>query len=89
MAFNPDPSQKNPMDKNKKVVILTDEQKLDKIIADMNVDKNQFDLNKLEIEAARSCDFYKKLNGMTERVKVFNTHFNDRRPRFELNFKKR
>ena len=68
---------------------LTEEEQLEKLLEEMKIEKNQYNLMKIEIEAAKSIDFFKRLNGMTERVKCFNSHFNQRLPRHELNFRKR
>ena len=44
--------------------------------------EDQFDLQELQLEASRNIDFYKKLSGMTERVKAYNQSFNNRMPKF-------
>lgn len=62
---------------------------LDKLISDMNIDCAKIDIRKVTAEALKNADFYDKLNGMTERIKCFNEHFNKRRPRYEINFLER
>lgn len=51
-----------------------------------DIDEDQFDLKKLQVEASKDIDFFKKLSGMTERVKCFNQNFNNRMPKYQENF---
>ena len=43
----------------------------------------------IEQEAINSIEFFRKLNGMTERIKCFNSHFYDKLPKYQINYLKR